>query len=120
MRRLPPTTTTTTRGASSKRLSVESCKKAFLATMRSTCHLDSVLLTRTIVEATEEGADIWDAKSAKVAERMIRRQEDNYMVHVNKDDGTRVFQPWGAGFGTYTPEVRAMTARGYEGFAFGR
>ena len=40
------------------------------------------------------------------------------MVHVNRDDGTRVFQPWGAGLGTYVPEVRAMTARGYEGFAF--
>lgn len=74
----------------------------------------------TVVEATEDGARIWDAKSARVAERMIRRQENNYMVHVNEDDGTRVFQPWGAGFGTYTPEVRAMTARGYEGFAFSR
>ena len=65
----------------------------------------------TIVEATEEGADIWDAKSAAVAEKMIRRQVDNYMVHVNADDGSRIFQPWGAGMATYVPEVRAMTAR---------
>ena len=71
----------------------------------------------TIVEATEEGADVWGRKSAAVAEKMIRRQVDNYMVHVN-DDGSRVFQPWGAGLATYVPEVRAMTARGYEGFAF--
>jgi len=49
---------------------------------------------------------------------MIRRQVDNYMVHVNDDDGTRVFQPWGTGMATYVPEVRAMTANGYEGFAF--
>lgn len=70
------------------------------------------------VEATEEGADVWGRKSAAVAERMIRRQVDNYMVHVNADDGSRVFQPWGAGLATYVPEVRAMTARNYEGFAF--
>jgi cation diffusion facilitator CzcD-associated flavoprotein CzcO len=72
----------------------------------------------TTVEATEEGADVWGAKSAAVAENMIRRQVDNYMVHVNADDGSRVFQPWGAGMATYVPEVRAMTARDYEGFAF--
>ncbi len=72
----------------------------------------------SIVEATEEGADVWGRKSAAVAERMLRRQVDNYMVHVNADDGSRVFQPWGAGLATYVPEVRAMTARDYEGFAF--
>jgi cation diffusion facilitator CzcD-associated flavoprotein CzcO len=72
----------------------------------------------TIVEPTEEGADIWGAKSAAIAEKMIRRQVDNYMVHVNADDGSRIFQPWGAGMATYVPEVRAMTERGYEGFAF--
>ena len=70
------------------------------------------------VEATEAGADVWGQKSAAVAEHMLRRQEDNYMVHVNADDGTRVFQPWGAGMVTYVPEVRAMTERGYEGFVF--
>jgi len=70
------------------------------------------------VEATEEGADIWGQKSAAVAEKMIRRQIDNYMVHVNADDGSRVFQPWGAGMVTYVPEVRRMTERNYEGFAF--
>jgi cation diffusion facilitator CzcD-associated flavoprotein CzcO len=73
----------------------------------------------TTVEATEEGADTWGAKSAAVAEKMIRRQVDNYMVHVNADDGSRVFQPWCAGMATYVPQVRAMTANGYEGFSFG-
>jgi cation diffusion facilitator CzcD-associated flavoprotein CzcO len=72
----------------------------------------------TTVEATEEGADVWGRKSAACAERMLRRQVDNYMVHVNADDGSRVFQPWGAGMVTYVPEVRAMTSRNYEGFAF--
>jgi cation diffusion facilitator CzcD-associated flavoprotein CzcO len=71
------------------------------------------------VEATEAGADIWGAKSTAVAENLIRRQVDNYMVHVNADDGSRVFQPWGAGMATYVPEVRRMTGRNYEGFAFG-
>ena len=56
-----------------------------------------------VVEATAEGAAIWGEKSAAVAERMLRRQVDNYMVHVNADDGTRVFQPWGAGMATYVP-----------------
>ena len=70
-----------------------------------------------VVEATEAGADVWDAKSAAVAENMIRRQVDNYMVHVNAD-GSRVFQPWGTGMATYVPEVRVMTANDYEGFAF--
>jgi cation diffusion facilitator CzcD-associated flavoprotein CzcO len=72
------------------------------------------------VEATEEGAEIWGGKSAAVAENMLRRQEDNYMVHVNADDGSRIFQPWAAGMATYVPEVRRMTERGYEGFAFRR
>lgn len=72
----------------------------------------------SVVEATEEGADLWGSKSAAVAENMIRRQVDNYMVHVNEDDGSRIFQPWGAGMATYVPEVRAMTERNYEGFAF--
>jgi hypothetical protein len=72
------------------------------------------------VEATDEGADIWGAKSAAVAEKMIRRQVDNYMVHVNADDGSRIFQPWGAGMATYVPEVRKMTENGYEGVAFGK
>lgn len=71
------------------------------------------------VEPTDEGADVWGAKSAAVAENMIRRQVDNYMVHVNADDGSRIFQPWGAGMATYVPEVRKMTENGYEGFAFG-
>jgi hypothetical protein len=72
----------------------------------------------TTVEATEEGADVWGRKSAACAERMLRRQVDNYMVHVNADDGSRVFQPWGAGMVTYVPEVRGMTSRNYEGFGF--
>jgi cation diffusion facilitator CzcD-associated flavoprotein CzcO len=72
------------------------------------------------VEATEAGADIWGQKSSAVAEKMIRRQVDNYMVHVNSDDGSRIFQPWGAGMATYVPEVRNMTEHNYEGFAFTR
>jgi len=71
-----------------------------------------------VVEASAAGADLWGQKSAAVAEHMLRRQVDNYMVHVNADDGSRVFQPWGAGMATFVPEVRAMTANGYQGFSF--
>jgi cation diffusion facilitator CzcD-associated flavoprotein CzcO len=72
----------------------------------------------SVVEPTEEGANIWGQKSATVAENMIRRQVNNYMVHVNEDDGTRIFQPWGTGMVTYVPEVRRMTEDNYKGFAF--
>ena len=75
-------------------------------------------LGHSTVEATEEGADSRGRKSAAVAENMIRRQVDNYMVHVNPDDRSRIFQPWGSGMATYVPEVRRMTERDYEGFAF--
>ena len=61
---------------------------------------------------------VWGRKSATVAQNMLRRQEDNYMVHVNPDDGSRIFQPWASGMATYVPEVRRMTERDYEGFAF--
>jgi cation diffusion facilitator CzcD-associated flavoprotein CzcO len=70
------------------------------------------------VEATEEGADEWGRMSADIAENMLRRQEDQYMVHVNKDDGSRIFQPWAGGMTTYVPEVRSWTAQGYRGFKF--
>lgn len=70
------------------------------------------------IEATEQGADEWGAMSAAIAENMLRRQEDQYMVHVNKDDGSRIFQPWAGGMTTYVPEVRRMTANHYQGFAF--
>jgi hypothetical protein len=56
--------------------------------------------------------------SAAIAENMLRRQEDQYMVHVNADDGSRIFQPWAGGMTTYVPEVRRMTAEGYRGFVF--
>lgn len=71
------------------------------------------------IEATNEGADTWGKMSAAVAENMLRRQENQYMVHVNEDDGSRIFQPWAGGMTTYVPEVRRMTQNGYQGFAFG-
>ena len=70
------------------------------------------------IEATDEGAEVWGKMSAAVSENMLRRQENQYMVHVNPDDGSRVFQPWAGGMTTYVPEVRRMTAKGYHGFTF--
>jgi cation diffusion facilitator CzcD-associated flavoprotein CzcO len=74
----------------------------------------------TTIEATEEGAVEWQRKCAVYADKMLRRQIDNYMVHVNKDDGTRIFLPWAGGMATYAPEVKRMTEAGYEGFRLGR
>jgi cyclohexanone monooxygenase len=71
------------------------------------------------IEATEAGAKEWDRLSAATSEHMLRRQENQYMVHVNADDGSRIFQPWAGGMTTYVPEVRRMTQDGYRGFAFG-
>jgi cation diffusion facilitator CzcD-associated flavoprotein CzcO len=46
----------------------------------------------TVIEATEEGAEIWGGKCAAVAENLIRRQVNNYMTHVN-EDGTAYSYP---------------------------
>jgi cyclohexanone monooxygenase len=72
------------------------------------------------VEATEAGAEEWGQMSAAIAENMLRRQEDQYMVHINADDGSRIFQPWAGGMTTYVPQVRRMTQDSYRGFAFSR
>jgi hypothetical protein len=38
------------------------------------------------------------------------------MVHVNADDGSRVFIPYVGGFDRYVASARHIAARGYEGF----
>jgi cyclohexanone monooxygenase len=69
------------------------------------------------VEPTAAAADEWGRVVASYAERMLRRQEDQYMVHVN-DDGSRIFKPFAGGIAEYVPKARAIAARGYEGFEF--
>lgn len=71
------------------------------------------------IEPSEEGEARWTAHVAEVSEKILRRQVDNYMVHVN-DDGSRVFIPYVGGIDRYAKQADEIAARGYEGFRFGR
>ena len=68
------------------------------------------------IEPTEEGQAKWTAHVAEVASKLLRRGVRNYMVHVNEDDGSRVFMPYVGGMDRYVQQARAMAANGYEGF----
>jgi cyclohexanone monooxygenase len=69
------------------------------------------------VEASEAAADDWSQVVDSFAP-VLRTQENQYMVHVNDDDGSRVFMPFAGGMGEYAPRVIEATARDYEGFVF--
>jgi hypothetical protein len=60
--------------------------------------------------------DTWTAHVAEVSSRLLRRQVDNYMVHVNVDDGSRIFIPYVGGFDRYVAAAQDVAGRGYEGF----
>jgi cation diffusion facilitator CzcD-associated flavoprotein CzcO len=69
------------------------------------------------VTASAPAADEWGSVVDSYAAHLLRRQENQYMVHVN-DDGTRMFIPFAGGMGEYVPKIRDATERGYEGFVF--
>jgi cation diffusion facilitator CzcD-associated flavoprotein CzcO len=69
------------------------------------------------VEPTEQAQNNWTAHVNEVAEPLIRRQVDNFMVHVN-DDGTRFFIPYAGGLPRYAAACDEVAANGYSGFAF--
>lgn len=68
------------------------------------------------IEPSEAAQDAWTEHVAAAADRLLRRQEDNYMVHVNEDDGSRVFIPYVGGLSSYVESARRMASAGYEGF----
>ncbi len=70
------------------------------------------------VEPTEDGEAAWTAHVAEVASRLLRLNVDNYMVHVNDDDGSRVFMPYAGGLDHYMAMARDVVADDYRGFAF--
>jgi hypothetical protein len=72
----------------------------------------------TRAEPTEEAQDAWMAYAASIAEPLLRRAHDNYMVHVNKDDGSRIFIPFAGGVATYVERCNEVVESGYEGFDF--
>lgn len=64
--------------------------------------------------------DAWTAHVADTASKLLRLNVDNYMVHVNADDGSRVFMPYTGGLGRYDEVCRAVVADGFKGFVFSR
>jgi len=72
------------------------------------------------VEPEVAAQDAWTAHAAEVASMLLRLQVDNYMVHVNADDGSRVFMPYTGGLGRFNEACQAIAADGFKGFAFTR
>ncbi len=70
---------------------------------------DTVEPDRTAVEA-------WTGTVAEAASKLLRLGVKNYMVHVNADDGSRVFMPYIGGLDRYTEIMRDIAANGYPGF----
>jgi cation diffusion facilitator CzcD-associated flavoprotein CzcO len=68
------------------------------------------------IEPSEPAQDTWTAHVAEVASKILRLKVKNYMVHVNEDDGSRVFMPYVGGMGRYVAQARAIAQNGYEGF----
>jgi cation diffusion facilitator CzcD-associated flavoprotein CzcO len=71
------------------------------------------------IEATDGAVDAWWAHCAEFADKLLRRQVKNYMVHVNAD-GSRVFMPYVGGLDRYVREADSVAAEGYRGFRFGQ
>jgi len=67
----------------------------------------------TRVEPTQDAQDAWTAHVAEVAAPTIRRTVENYMVHVNEDDGSRIFIPYVGGLDRYVAACTAVADGGY-------
>ena len=72
------------------------------------------------IEPEAAAQDAWTMEVAKAAGALLRLNVDNYMVHVNHDDGSRVFIPYTAGLDRFVVTCKAFAADGFRGFAFGR
>lgn len=78
-------------------------------------HMRSKGLAR--VEPTQHAQQGWVEHSAELAGNLIRRQVNQYMVHVN-EDGSRVFIPYTGGFKLYNETVQGEVGSGFPGFTF--
>jgi cation diffusion facilitator CzcD-associated flavoprotein CzcO len=81
-------------------------------------HMDATGLD--MVEPEPDAQRRWAATVAEAASKLLRLGVKNYMVHVNPDDGSRVFMPYVGGLDRYLQICRDVVANGYEGFAFRR
>jgi len=71
------------------------------------------------VEPEPAAVTAWGGAVAEAASKLLRLGVKNYMVHVNQDDGSRVFMPYIGGLDRYAEICRENAAGGYPGFAFG-
>jgi len=62
----------------------------------------------------------WGETVAQAAAKLLRLGVKNYMVHVNADDGSRIFIPYVGGLDRYTEICREVAEHGFQGFAFGQ
>ena len=53
---------------------------------------------------------------AEAASTLLRLNVENYMVHVNHEEGTRVFMPYVGGLDRYVAECEKVAANDYTGF----
>jgi len=60
----------------------------------------------------------WAESVAEAASKLLRLGVKNYMVHVNPDDGSRVFMPYVGGLDRYLAICRDIAANRYQGFSF--
>ncbi len=72
------------------------------------------------VQPDRDAQDAWMDEVAAAASKLIRLNVDNYMVHVNSDDGSRVFIPYVGGLDRFNRTCRAVAADGFRGFVFGQ
>jgi cation diffusion facilitator CzcD-associated flavoprotein CzcO len=70
------------------------------------------------VEASKDAEDAWTEYAASLAEPLLRRTYDNYLTHVNADDGSRVVIPFAGDLTTYIERCDEVVASGYKGFDF--
>jgi hypothetical protein len=74
----------------------------------------------TSVEPEPAAEAAWGETVAEAASKLLRLVVKNYLVHVNQDDGSRIFMPYVGGLDRYTEICRAVATNDYQGFAFGR
>lgn len=70
------------------------------------------------VEPRKQAEDDWTNHVADVAKNLLRLQVDNYMVHVNADDGSRVYLPYAGGIDQYVRRANEIAANDYKEYRF--
>jgi len=70
------------------------------------------------VSTHDAAQSTWTAHVQELAQPLLRYNFSNYMVHVNHDDGSRLFVPYCGGLNRYVTHCDRLAREGYEGFIF--